>query len=177
MLKIYLTNLGKYNEGELIGEWVELPCTDEELEAVKERIGISDEPDENGNYYEEWFITDYETDITGVEIGEYDDIDELNDLAEELDNLDDSQIKAIQAYLEDGSSFEEALEAAQDNDYMIYYDCEDMEDVARQLVAETGMLNGVPETVAMYFDYEAYGRDLDIEGKFYYIDGDMVQIY
>lgn len=49
MLRIYLTNLGKYNEGQLIGEWVELPCTDEELEAVKERIGISDEPDENGN--------------------------------------------------------------------------------------------------------------------------------
>ena len=46
MLRIYLTNLGKYNEGQLIGEWVELPCTDEELEAVKERIGISDE---NGN--------------------------------------------------------------------------------------------------------------------------------
>ena len=60
---------------------------------------------------------------------------------------------------------------------MIYYDCKDMEDVAIQIVEETGMLNGVPETLAMYFDYEAYGRDLDIEGKFYYIDGDMVQIY
>ena len=49
MLRIFLTNLGKYNEGQLIGEWVELPCTDDELEAVKERNGISDEPDENGN--------------------------------------------------------------------------------------------------------------------------------
>ena len=58
MLRIYLTNLGKYNEGELIGEWLDLPCTDKELEEAKERIGISDEPDENGNYYEEWFITE-----------------------------------------------------------------------------------------------------------------------
>lgn len=24
-MKIYLTNLGKYNEGQLVGEWVELP--------------------------------------------------------------------------------------------------------------------------------------------------------
>lgn len=31
MLKIYLTNLGKYAEGYLIGEWVELPITDDEL--------------------------------------------------------------------------------------------------------------------------------------------------
>ena len=177
MLNIYLTNLGKYNEGELIGEWVQLPCTDEELEAVKEKIGISDEPDENGIYYEEWFITDYESDIHGIKVGEYDNVDELNELAEELENLDADQEKAIQAYLEDGSSFEEALEAVQDGDYMIYCDCEDMEDVARQLVEETGMLNDIPEMVARYFDYEAYGRDLDIEGKFYYIDGDMVQIY
>lgn len=56
MLKIFLTNLGKYTEGELIGRWIELPYTYEEFEAVKEKIGISDEPDENGNYYEEYFI-------------------------------------------------------------------------------------------------------------------------
>lgn len=59
MLKIFLTNLGKYNEGELVGEWISLPVSEEELEAVKERIGINEQ-------YEEWFITDYETDITGV---------------------------------------------------------------------------------------------------------------
>ena len=177
MLRIYLTNLGKYNEGELIGEWVELPCSDEELDAVKERIGISDEPDENGNYYEEWFITDYETDVQGLEIGEYDDLDELNELAEALDSLDADQEKAMQAYLQDGSKFDEALEAVQDGDYTIYSNCGTMEEVAMEIIEETGLLKNVPDEIAMYFDYEAYGRDLDIEGKFYNIDGDMVQIY
>ena len=62
MLKIFLTNLGKYNEGYLIGEWVTLPIDNDELEEVKKRIGINE-------YYEEWFITDYESDINGVEIG------------------------------------------------------------------------------------------------------------
>lgn len=56
MLKIYLTNLGKYNEGYLVGKWVELPATDEELEEAKKEIGINQQ-------YEEWFITDYESDI------------------------------------------------------------------------------------------------------------------
>ena len=32
MIKVYLANLGKYNEGELVGEWLELPCTEEEIE-------------------------------------------------------------------------------------------------------------------------------------------------
>ena len=49
MLNIFITNLGKYNEGELVGEWVKLPATKEELETVYERIGINEE-------YEEYFI-------------------------------------------------------------------------------------------------------------------------
>ena len=27
----YITNLGKYNEGELVGEWVKFPTTSEDL--------------------------------------------------------------------------------------------------------------------------------------------------
>jgi hypothetical protein len=45
-MKIFLTNLGKYNEGELIGEWVELPVSQEELQKVFERIGINEEYEE-----------------------------------------------------------------------------------------------------------------------------------
>ena len=36
----FITNLGKYNEGELVGEWVKFPTTSEELQKVFERIGI-----------------------------------------------------------------------------------------------------------------------------------------
>ena len=63
MLKIFLTNLGKYNEGYLVGKWVELPCDD--LETEMETIGVGEAP------YEEYFITDYESDF-GVSIGEFD---------------------------------------------------------------------------------------------------------
>ena len=30
----YITNLGKYNEGELVGEWVKFPTTSEDLQKV-----------------------------------------------------------------------------------------------------------------------------------------------
>lgn len=169
MLNIYLTNLGKYNEGELVGEWVKLPVSQEELEKVFERIGINEE-------YEEFFITDYETDIEGVTVGEYDNLDTLNELAEELEEVGDDEKKAIQAMLLDGYEFKEALEKANNGDFTIYYDCDDMTDVAYEVVENCGYLQNVPETVSRYFDYEAFGRDLDLEGKFYNIDGDMVEI-
>lgn len=176
MLNIFITNLGKYNEGFLVGEWVSLPATEEELEAVYERIGISDEPDENGVYYEETFITDYETDIEGLEVGEYDSISELNELAEQLEDLQDYEQIALQAFLENGSSFEKALEEVQNGDYRIYYNCSDMTDIAYEVVEECDYLHGVPENIARYFDYEAFGRDLGIEGTFIFIGCDCVEL-
>lgn len=54
----FITNLGKYNEGDLVGEWVKFPTTPEEMQKVFERIGIG-QKDDFGQPYEEWFITDY----------------------------------------------------------------------------------------------------------------------
>lgn len=171
MINIYLTNLGKYNEGELVGGWVKLPATEEELEVVFERIGINEE-------YEEYFITDYECDIDGLEIGEYDSIDDLNELAETLENMDESELEVVGVMLKDGCDFNEAIEMTENGDYRIYYNCNDMTDVAYQVVEECGYLNGAPDTVARYFDYEAYGRDLDIEGKYYMTDsGNCIEIF
>ena len=55
----FITNLGKYNEGELIGEWVKFPTTAEEIKAAMDSIGIG-QKDDFGYAYEEWFITDYD---------------------------------------------------------------------------------------------------------------------
>lgn len=170
MLRIYLTNLGKYNEGVLIGEWVDLPVSEEELEKVFDRIGINDE-------YEEYFISDYESDIDGVKVGEYENIDDLNELAEALEDLDSEEENVLSVMLEDGCTFEEALEKIKDRDYMVYYNCDSMGDVAYQVVEESGLLDGVPEKVARYFNYEAYGRDLEIEGTFYQINNAYIEIF
>ena len=69
----FITNLGKYNEGFLVGEWVKFPVTNEEMQAVFRRIGI-------GRRYEEWFITDYDCPdaAIGKVLGEYESLSELN---------------------------------------------------------------------------------------------------
>ena len=177
MFRIYLTNLGKYNEGELIGEWVDLPATDDELEEVKTRIGISDEPDENGMYYEEYFITDYENDY-GYKVDEYESLDDLNEIAEQLEDLDEEQKEAVAVYTEQyGGDINEAVKTVTNGDYSIYYNCGDMADVAYEVVQECGYLDQMPENLRNYFDYEAFGRDLDIEGNFFYSNGNYYEFY
>ncbi len=169
MLNIYLTNLGKYNEGELIGEWVELPISEEKLEEVFERIGINEE-------YEEFFITDYESDF-GYRVEEYDNIEELNEVAEQFENLDECDSEAFKAMIEEGYEAEEALEKVSNSDYMMFWNCSDMEDVAREWVEETGLLHDVPDNIRNYFDYEAYGRDMSFEGHFVFTDnGNCIEI-
>ena len=41
-LAAYVTNLGKYNEGYLVGEWVKFPVTPDEMQDVFRRIGIGE---------------------------------------------------------------------------------------------------------------------------------------
>ena len=94
-MSIYLTNLGKYNEGYLIGKWVKLPVAADKLDEVLEEIGINEE-------YEEYFITDYETDFDGMRdvIGEYTSVVALNELAELIENLSEADEEKLGAILE-----------------------------------------------------------------------------
>ena len=50
----FITNLGKYNEGYLIGEWVKFPVTNEELQAVFQRIGINQYMDRFIDNFTHW---------------------------------------------------------------------------------------------------------------------------
>lgn len=161
-MNIYLTNLGKYNEGELIGEWVELPVSQEELQKVFERIGINEE-------YEEYFITDYECDF--YEVGEYESLDTLNEIAERIKELGEEESEVVKALMSElGYTLNEAIDKVNSGDYRIYSDCDDMTDIAYQVVEECGYLNNVPDNVARYFDYESFGRDLGIEETYIFTD-------
>lgn len=161
-MKIFLTNLGKYNEGELIGEWIELPASQEELQEVFDRIGINEE-------YEEYFITDYECDF--YKVGEHEDLDELNEIAEQIEELNEEESDIAKSLISElGYTLDEAIEKVNSGDYRIYYDCDDMEDVAYQVVDELGYLDSIPDNVANYFDYKSFGRDLEIEGRYIFLD-------
>ena len=41
-ISVFLTNLKAYTEGNFVGEWVQLPCSREEMRGVFERTGLMD---------------------------------------------------------------------------------------------------------------------------------------
>lgn len=159
--RIAITNLGKYNGGELVYKWLDLPFTDEELQAVLNEIGINEE-------YEEYFISDYDTDITGLTIGEYDNIEELNNLIEEYDNLDEWDREKVSAIIEaDSITLKEAIDCI--DDVNVYPDIQNDYDLGYYWVNEAGIydLKSMGD-LANYIDYELLGRDvrLDESGSF-----------
>ena len=168
----FITNLGKYNEGELVGEWVKFPTTAEEMKEVFKRIGIG-QKDDFGNPYEEWFITDYDCYVDGLydKLGEYENLDELNYLASKLDEMSDSEYAQFQAGMEMGDhcgSLQEIINLTENLDcYEIYPDIEDYDDLGRYYIEELDAMQ-VPEHLKNYIDYEAYGRDvaMDENGSF-----------
>lgn len=150
-MRIYIANLGKYNEGELVGEWFVLPVDEEE---VAERIGLNDE-------YEEYAIHDYELPF---EIDEYTPLERLNDLAEMVSELPDEIKEVIPVLMSYFGDIEELCESA--DDIIHHSGCDSMDDVAYCYVNECGLLDGVSDVVSRYFDYAGYGRDLEMEGNF-----------
>lgn len=169
----YVTNLGKYNEGQLVGEWVTFPVDEEEFAEILQRIGISDEPDEQGRIYEEKFFSDWDCDFG---FGEYEDVERVNEIAEDVDRLNSYEEEELEAMIDYGFDPEEALDRIADGDVLFYFNCDNMEDVAYEVVEQTGMLAGVDDTIARYFNYEQYGRDLDATGTFIQTETGYIEI-
>jgi len=169
-INVYLTNLGKYNEGDLVGQWIKLDGAleySELKEGGKYDIGLNDS-------YEEYFITDWES---PTEIHEYTSIDRLNEIYEilaeikEETGLEDDDIKAILKVID--------LEELHENmyDLVMYQDCNDMEDVAYQYIQETGLLDDImPEGLQSYFDYKKFGRDMEMERTFIFTRGNCIEL-
>ena len=169
----YVTNLGKYNEGRLVGESLKFPTTTEEVQALLKRIGI------DGVRYEEIFITDYEVNISGLYdcLGEYESIDELNYLASLISEMDQSDREKFEAVIDSGEysgSVKELINLTKNLDCFEFYPgVEDDETLGRIYVEDMEAID-VPEHLLNYFDYEAYGRDIRLNEDGHYAPGGYV---
>lgn len=152
-MKVCLTNLGKYNEGELVYTWLTLPADEAEIAEAMEAIGINEE-------YEEYFLTDWECPISGL-IGEYSSLETLNEIAEKIAETDN--IELVKALMNSfGMGVDEAIDKADD---VLYYqvDSEKNEDLAYAIIEQCGGIEESGANLESYFDYEAFGRDLSFD--------------
>lgn len=175
MFRIWIGNLGKSNEGFSIGEWIDLPAERGELEALYKSIGLS-YTNEDGEYipskftsdygsYEEFYIADYENDI-GYEVGEYEPIYTLNDIAERLESLNSSELESFKNLLETCSDIEEAFRYVSDGSYYFAKDIKDEETLGHCLLDNDLFHTEVPENIKEYLDYEVIGNEHSQYGDF-----------
>ncbi len=152
-MKIFVVNLGKYNEGKETGRWFTVPV---DFDVVKKELGLNDN---------DYAIHDYELPF---DISEYTSIEEVNRLAgfvEEIVNagIAENDIRELCKALD--NDIEALAERAED--IVLYAGAENMSDVAYEIIQEGGGLKELPEEkLGFYFDYEWYGRDMEIEGLF-----------
>ena len=170
LFEAYITNLGKYNEGEVVGETLKFPTTTEEVQALLKRIGV------DGVRYEEFFITSFDGDVLGLYdyLTEYENLDELNHLACLLSELDQSDLEKFEAVIDCGShtsSVADLINLTQNLDcYEFYPDIENEEDLGRYFSEDLP----IPDELKDYFDYEAYGRDISINKSGHFAPGGYI---
>lgn len=173
LFEAYVTNAGKYSEGQLVGETLKFPTTAQEVEALLKRIGV------DGVRYQEIFITSFDGDVLGLydHLSEYENLDELNHLACLLSELTSSELETLEAVLDSGdhcSSVRDIINLTQNLDcYGFYPGVSDEETLGRIYVDDLEMLD-VPDQVKPYFDYEAYGRDACIHENGHFAPGGYV---
>ena len=152
-MQVYIANLGKYTEGELVGAWFTPPICHEE---VAEKIGLSSE-------YEEYAIHDYELPF---KIGEYTSIDEINRLCALVEELEGTLLYDVLEELLSSGCFHGVEDLVEKQDDIRHWaGCNAMSDIAYECVEE-GYLGEIPERIQMYIDYEALGRDMELNGTF-----------
>ena len=173
-LKGALTNLGKYNEGELIYKWVSFPISDEDLQTVLKEIGI------DNIYYEEYFITDYDCEIPGIydKLGEYTSIRDLNALGERLEEMSSNELNHFNAVMEafGASDISEIINVTHN------LECWDFlpgigneHDLGYYWLEESGAYDtNSMGKLSSYIDYEAFGRDVAMEENGEFVDNGYI---
>ena len=164
ILSVWIGNLADYNAGLLNGHWFDLD--DYDAETLQEAV---DELTNGGD--DEFFIADYETpfDIT---VNEYTSINGLYERYEVYENIideyGDDATDIINAY---SNMISDSITNIGSYDFYIYSNCYNMADVAYEIMEQSGELDEMPEHLRRYFDFESYGRDIEIERTFYYAGG------
>lgn len=162
--RIYVACLASYNDGIMHGCWIEDLQDKSEEEVFDEINAMLKESKQPGA--EEWAIHDHEG-FDGMEVSEYHDICELVECAQAVytSEYDADLIAGVSSHLDCGAAA--AISYLEDN-YLGLHD--NLESYAVSFLEETGGLESLPSYLQGYFDYQAYGRDLELNGDVFTVD-------
>lgn len=157
-MRVWIGCLACYNNGRLVGEWYDAAdAADKTIEDVHVDSGSLP----NASCEELW-VMDHEG-FDGWLDGECSPMEaqRIHDVVAAIED-DDFDAGAVRAWADNEGRTLEEWDAPTRQDFEDAFAGEwasEMEYV-EELVADTGMLHGVDETLARYFDFEAFRRDI-----------------
>ena len=116
--------------------------------------------------HEEYFITDYEADMT---IDEYESIEKLNELAEVLESFTDDDVMKLDLLEHEGYDRREVLLKGIEtydvevHDYSSDTSFTDVYELLAYDLVQEGCFGEIPSHLENYIDYSAIGRDLSYD--------------
>ena len=113
IINVYVVNLEKYEDGNLVGDWVSLPIAKKDFRdflmtiGKPQRIGVHD-------YYEN------NSTFNGLKIEDCEGIQELNEVCKRMERIDPSEVNTFNALYEALGDFNTALECLEFKKYGFY---------------------------------------------------------
>ena len=164
--------LGCYNAGNLVGRWLD---ADQCGDMVSARLANAPKPEDQEIYgnaprcikcgAEEFWVFDHEN-FHGLLRGECAP-HEAFEASEKLAQVLEDDLPMLDSWMSEGNDFDpEAMQDAYAGRF------ESFTDFAEDFAEQTDMLVEIPEDLRRYFDFEAFGRDLqadywEVEGYFF----------
>ena len=151
-----------YNNGILLCKWFDTEI--DSIESIEKHVAkVKAEYLMNTDDLE-MFVSDFEGNTLGL-LGGEESVLYAFEIAKKIETLDENEIIAITLLLEADivNDFDEAMNLKDD----IHSTGESkMEDIAYNYVNDCGLLENMPESLQGYFNYEALGRDMEINGTY-----------
>ncbi|MDQ1337351.1 MAG: hypothetical protein QG617_318 [Campylobacterota bacterium] len=162
-MKVAVEEWELYNNGILLCKWFDTEA--DAQEEVAEYVAQAKTAYKLNSNDLEMFIADVEDDATGLIKGD-ESLCYAYEVTQKIIELEENERAALKLMLQNGvvSDLDEAIEHLDD---MICTGERKMEDVAYNYVHDVGLLASLEERLHGYFDYEALGRDMELEGSYF----------
>lgn len=153
-IAVEITNMNMDSSKFLNTTWIYLPQQEEDIEEKLEALFAEDET-------QSYSFTDIESTIDEIRnhINEFEDIYEVNEIAEIIEAMQDFQREAIPLILTQVNTLEEAIEIADRIEYMILDHVANEEDLGIEIVRMNGFHTNIPVELEPYIDYGIIGQD------------------
>lgn len=169
---IFVQNLAYYNEGEIVGGWLDLPQEPETIEKyLKNIVKVDDE-------HEEYEVADIENFNFEYKVVQWENLRKINNLAIIYSMLDEIQKEAVLGYynnIDNNLSINEIINICIQADNIPYYNYEfdgidnckyisNAEKIGRTMAEINGLYDILEENkVEDFFDFERYGEQFSYD--------------